>query len=70
MDDIAKANFIKAHLKPGESLLELDVTHYLLSGHPAIRLIEIQSFGGPGQPKSRQYRNTLNPMILKAYFIT
>ena len=39
----------------GENLLELDVTHYLLSGHPAIRLLEIQSFGGPGQPKLPKY---------------
>jgi len=39
----------------GEKLLELDISRYLLSGHPAIRLVEIQSFGGLGQPHSPQY---------------
>ena len=52
MDDTAKTNTIMTHLTPGESLVELDVTHYLLSGHPAIRIIETQSFGGPGEPIS------------------
>jgi hypothetical protein len=54
-DDSAKINAIKSHLFGGEKLLELDVSRYLLSGHPAIRLVEIQSFGGPGQPQSPQY---------------
>ena len=35
-----------------EEIIELDVSHYLLLGHPAIRIIETQSFGGPGQPIS------------------
>jgi PsbP-like protein len=52
MNDSAKSNTIRTHLTPGERLIELDVTHYLLSGHPAIRIIETQSFGGPGQPIS------------------
>ena len=52
MNDTAKVNAIRTHLTPGERLVELDVTHYLLSGHPAIRIIETQSFGGPGQPIS------------------
>jgi hypothetical protein len=52
MNDSAKVNTIRTHLTPGERLIELDVTRYLLSGHPAIRIIEIQSFGGLGQPIS------------------
>jgi hypothetical protein len=52
MNDSAKTNTIRLHLTPGERLIELDVTRYLLSGHPAIRIIETQSFGGPGQPIS------------------
>jgi PsbP-like protein len=52
MNDSAKTNTIRTHLTPGERLIELDVTRYLLSGHPAIRIIETQSFGGPGQPIS------------------
>jgi hypothetical protein len=52
MNDSAKTNTIRTHLTPGEKLIELDVTRYLLSGHPAIRIIETQSFGGPGQPIS------------------
>jgi hypothetical protein len=52
MNNSAKTNIIRTHLTPGERLIELDVSHYVLSGHPAIRIIEIQSFGGPGQPIS------------------
>jgi hypothetical protein len=52
MNDSAKTNTIRTHLTPGERLIELDVNHYVLSGHPAIRIIETQSFGGPGQPIS------------------
>jgi hypothetical protein len=52
MNDSTKTNTIRTHLTPGEILLELDVTHYVLSGHPAIRIIETQSFGEPGQPMS------------------
>ena len=52
MNDSAKTNTIRTHLTPGERLIELNVTHYLLSGHPAIRIIETQGFGGLGQPIS------------------
>jgi hypothetical protein len=52
MNDAAKTNTIRTHLTPSENLIELDVIHYLLSGHRAIRIIETQSFGGPGQPTS------------------
>jgi hypothetical protein len=56
MNYSAKTNAIRTHLTPGERLIELDVTRYLLSGHLAIRIVEIQSFGGPGQPiSSRPY---------------
>jgi hypothetical protein len=52
MNDTVKANTIRTHLTPGEILIELDVSHYVLSGYPAIRIIETQSFGGPGKPTS------------------
>ena len=52
MNDSAKTNTIRTHLTPGEDIIELDVTHYVLSGHPAIRIIETQSFGGSGEPIS------------------
>jgi hypothetical protein len=52
MNDSAKTNTIKTHLTPGERLIELDVSHYALLGHRAIRIIETQSFGGSGQPIS------------------
>ena len=52
MNDWAKTNTIRTHLKPGEKLIELNVSHYLLSGHPAIRIIETQNFGRLGQPIS------------------
>jgi len=52
MNDTAKTNTIRTHLTPSENLIELDVIHYLLSGHPAIRILETQSFGGLGQPIS------------------
>ena len=52
MNEAAKTNTIRTHLTPGENLIELDVIHYLLSGHPAIRIIETQSFGGLAQPAS------------------
>ena len=35
-----------------EEIIELDVSHYVLSGHRTIRIIETQSFGGPGEPIS------------------
>ena len=52
MNDSAKTNTIRTHLTPGEEIIELDVAHYLLSGHPAIRIIETQSFGESGEPIS------------------
>ena len=52
MNDTAKSNTIRTHLTPGEKLIELDVNHYVLSGHSAIRIIETQSFGGPREPIS------------------
>ena len=52
MNNSEKTNTIRTHLTPGERLIELDVTRCLLSGHPAIRIIETQSFGGAGQPIS------------------
>jgi hypothetical protein len=42
-DESAKANGVRRLLSPNENLLELDVTRYFLSGHPAIRLVEIVS---------------------------
>ena len=42
MNDSAKTNTIRTHLTPGENLVELDVTHYLLSGHRAIRIVELK----------------------------
>lgn len=54
MSDLEKVNAIGSQLLPGENVLELDVSRYFLSGHPAIRLIEIQSFGGPEQPTSSE----------------
>jgi hypothetical protein len=40
-DESAKANGVKRLLSPNENLLELDVSRYFLSGHPAIRLVEM-----------------------------
>jgi hypothetical protein len=56
-NDSAKENAIRSNFLSlsGEKLLELDVNRYLLSGHPATRHIEIQSYGGPRQPQSPQY---------------
>jgi hypothetical protein len=79
MNDSAKTNTIRTHLTPGEEIIELDVSHYLLSGHPTIRIIETQSFGGPGQPISSKpydakgmiYNIVLGGKIYKvAYMVT
>ena len=52
----ASATQIPSNLSSSTKLLEFDPNgYYFLSGHHAIRLIEIQSYGGPGQPYSRQY---------------
>jgi hypothetical protein len=56
MNDSAKINTIRAHLTPGEEIIELDVTH-LLAGHPAIRIIGTQSFGESGEPISSKPYN-------------
>jgi hypothetical protein len=42
-DESAKASGVRRLLSPNENLLELDVTRYFFSGHPAIRLVEIVS---------------------------
>jgi hypothetical protein len=58
-------------LTPGEKLIELDVSHYVLSGHRAIRIIETQSFGGPGQPissKSYDAKGMIYSVILNGKF--
>jgi hypothetical protein len=71
MNDSSKTNTITTHLTPGESLVELDVTHYLLSGHRAIRIVETQSFGGPGQPtssKSYDAKGMIYSVILNGKF--
>jgi PsbP-like protein len=52
MNDSAKANAIRTNLSPNAKILELDVSRYYLSGHPAIRFIEIRSFGGAEQSMS------------------
>ena len=71
MNDAAKTNTIRTHLTPSENLIELDVIHYLLSGHRAIRIIETQSFGGPGQPtssKSYDAKGMIYSVILNGKF--
>jgi hypothetical protein len=51
----ASANHIPSNLSSSAKLLEIASNGYFLSGHHAIRLIQIQSYGGPGQPYSPQY---------------
>jgi hypothetical protein len=51
----ASANQIPSTLSSSAKLLEIVPNGYFLSGHHAIRLIQIQSYGGPGQPYSPQY---------------
>ena len=72
MNNSAKTNTIRTHLTLGERLIELDVSHYVLSGHhPAIRIIETQSFGGPGQPtssKSYDAKGMIYSVILNGKF--
>ncbi|HZA06663.1 MAG TPA: hypothetical protein VE619_03080, partial [Nitrososphaeraceae archaeon] len=52
----ASATQIPSNLSSSTKLLEFDPNgYYFLSGHHAIRLIEIQSYGGSGQPYSPQY---------------
>ncbi len=49
------ATQIPSNLSSSTKLLEFNPNGYFLSGHHAIRLIEIQSYGGLGQPYSPQY---------------
>jgi len=51
----ASANQIPSNLSSSAKLLEINANGYFLSGHRAIRLIQIQSYGGPWQPYSPQY---------------
>jgi hypothetical protein len=44
------ANKTPSYMSPGTRLLEADYKHYSLSGYPAVRLIQIQSHEGAGQP--------------------
>jgi hypothetical protein len=60
----ASANQIPSNLSSSVKLLEVDPNGYLLSGHHAIRLIQIQSYGGPGQPYSPQYPEPHNAKIM------
>ena len=49
------ATQIPSNLSSSTKFLEFNPNGYFLSGHHAIRLIEIQSYGGLGQPYSPQY---------------
>jgi hypothetical protein len=60
----ASENQIPSNLSSSAKLLEVDPNSYLLSGHHAIRLIQIQSYGGPGQPYSPQYPEPHNAKIM------
>jgi hypothetical protein len=51
----ASANQIPSNLYSSTKLLEIVPKGYFLSGHHAIRLMQIQRYGGPGQPYSPQY---------------
>jgi hypothetical protein len=55
------ANHIPSNLSSSAKLLEIASNGYFLSGHHAIRLIQIQSYGGPGQPYSPQYPEPHTP---------
>jgi hypothetical protein len=67
-NDTAKANALRTFITrtvPGANILELDVSRYFLSGHPATRLVDIESYGRPGGlPTSSQ------PYYLKAMTYT
>jgi hypothetical protein len=67
MNDSAKANAIRTNLSPNAKILELDVSRYYLSGHPAIRFIEIRSFGGAEQSmssKSYDEKNMIYGLVI------
>jgi hypothetical protein len=48
------ANSLPSNQSHGLRLIEMDKNGYFLSGHPALRAIEIGSFGGPGEPGASQ----------------
>ena len=53
-DDLA--NRITSRLPAGEKLLEVDKSGYFLSGHPAVRIMDIRSFEEPPlEVKSMEY---------------
>jgi len=43
------ANKTPSYMSPGTRLLEGDYKHYSLSGYPAVRLVQIQSYEEPSQ---------------------
>jgi hypothetical protein len=56
-----------SYMSPSTRLLEADYKHYSLSGYPAVRLILIQSYEGPGEPydvKSMVYGTLVESFIL------
>jgi hypothetical protein len=60
----------RTHLSAAEKVLELDVSRYFLSGHPASRLIELRSFG-PLDFKAMVYDLILGGKFYKvAYMVT
>jgi hypothetical protein len=62
----AKANAIRETLRSDENILELDVSRYFLSGHPAIRIIETSS--EPGL-KAMTYNVLLNGKWYKVTYL-
>ena len=48
-------NRVPSNLSSSAKLLEINPNGYFLSGHRAIRLVQIQSYGRPGQPYLPQY---------------
>jgi hypothetical protein len=48
------ANSLPFNQSHGLKLIEMDKNGYFLSGHPALRVIGIGSFGGPGEPGETQ----------------
>jgi len=48
-------NRVPSNLSSSAKLLEINPNGYFLSGHRAIRFVQIQSYGRPGQPYLPQY---------------
>ena len=65
----ASATQIPLNLSSSTKLFEFNPNGYFLSGHHAIRLIEIQSYGGPRQPYSPQYPEPHDAKIMLYGFI-